>query len=240
MAGPRAIVLARRVIPTWAWLAGVPFQRWIARLPMNHEWRQAHDRLRREVASIPWSSRCSQDKAVSVGLRVLIARVYVALNKITDDHMAKMPSGTRGQDVLDVALCRLGILERTPQRGTSRRSRRPRRTIAELVAMSDVPAPFRTITSLYLETYATRISQVYVTLRHKLIALGHFWRFLAEQHPDITRSADVLPAHGRAYIPYAIAQARERQRGDDTGPELRNTAHVWLLEVRTFLGDLCT
>src|SRR5712692_8797562 len=76
MAGPRAIVLARRVIPTWTWLAGVPFQRWIARLPMNHEWRQAHDRLRREVASIPWSSRCSQDKAVSVGLRVLIARGY--------------------------------------------------------------------------------------------------------------------------------------------------------------------
>jgi integrase len=106
--------------------------------------------------------------------------------------------------------------------------------------MSNVPAPFRAITSLYLETYATRISQVYVTLRHKLIALGHFWRFLAEQHPDITRSADVLPAHGRAYIPYAIAQARERQRGDDTGPELRNTAHVWLLEVRTFFTDLCT
>ena len=27
MAGPRAIVLSRRVTPTWAWLAGVPFQR---------------------------------------------------------------------------------------------------------------------------------------------------------------------------------------------------------------------
>lgn len=240
MAGPRAIVLARRVIPTWAWLAGVPFQRWIARLPLNHEWRQAHDRLRREVASIPWSSRCSQDKAVSVGLRVLIARGYDALDEITDENMAQIPSGTRGQDVLDVALCRLGILERTPQRGTSRRSRRPRRTIGELVAVSDVPAPFRGITSLYLETYETRISQIYVTLRHKLIALGHFWRFLAEQHPAVTRSADVLPAHGRAYIPYAIAQARERQRGDDTGPELRNTAHVWLLEVRTFFTDVCT
>jgi hypothetical protein len=68
----------------------------------------------------------------------------------------------------------------------------------------------------------------------------HFWRFVAEHHPDITRSADVLPAHGRAYILYAIAQARERQRGDDTGPELRNTAHVWLLEVRSFFTDLCT
>ena len=36
--------------------------------------------------------------------------------------------------------------------------------IAELVAVSDVPVLFRGITSLYLETYATRISQVYVTL----------------------------------------------------------------------------
>jgi len=240
MSGPRAIVMARRAIPTWTWLAGVPFQRWIARLPTSHAWRHAHDRLRHEVASIPWSSRCSQDKAVSVGLRVLIARGYSTLEEITDSNMAQIPAGTRGQDVLDVALCRLGILERTPQRGTSRRSRRPRRTVAELIAMSDVPAPFRALTLLYLETYATRVSQVYVTLRHKLIALGHFWRFLAEQYPGITSAADVLPAHGRAYIPYAIARARDHQRGEDTGSELRPTAHVWLLEVRTFFGDLST
>jgi hypothetical protein len=116
MGGPRALVLARRAIPTWTWLGGVPFQRWIARLPTNHEWRQAHDRLRSETASIPWKSRGSQDKAVSVGLRVLIARGYGALGEITDDDLAQIPSGTRGQDGLDVALCRLGILTRTPQR----------------------------------------------------------------------------------------------------------------------------
>jgi len=125
-----------------------------------------------------------------------------------------------------VALCRLGILTRTPQRGTTRRSRRPRRTVAELVAMADVPTPFRALTVLYLDTYATRVSHVYVTLRHKLIALRHFWRFLAEQYPEITTSADVAPAHGRAFIPYAIARARERQRGEDTGADLRPTAHV--------------
>jgi hypothetical protein len=79
--------------------------------------------------------------------------------------------------------------------------------------MADMPTPFRALTLLYLDTYATRVSHVYVTLRHKLIALGHFWRFLAEQYPEITTSADVAPAHGRAYIPYAIARARERQRG---------------------------
>jgi hypothetical protein len=78
---------------------------------------------------------------------------------------------------------------------------------------------FKALTLLYLDTYATRVSHVYVTLRHKLIALGHFWRFLAEQYPEITTSADVAPAHGRAYIPYAIARARECQRGEDTGAE---------------------
>jgi integrase len=240
MAGPRALVLARRVTPTWTWLASVPFQRWIARLPTDHEWRQAHDQLRSEVASISWKSRASQDKAVSVGLRLLIARGYTALQEITDNDLAQIPSGTRGQDGLDVALCRLGIVDRTPQRGTSRRSRRPRRTVAELVAMADVPAPFTALTLLYLETYATRVSQVYVTLRHKLIALGHFWRFLAERYPEISTSADVVPAHGRAYIPYAIARARERQRGEHTGADVRPTAHVWLLEVRTFFADICT
>jgi hypothetical protein len=45
---------------------------------------------------------------VSVGLRLLIARGYSALGEITDDDLAQIPSGTRGQDGLDVALCRLG------------------------------------------------------------------------------------------------------------------------------------
>lgn len=49
-----------------------------------------------------------------------------------------------------------------------------------------------------------------------------------------------MPAHGRAYIPYAIARARERQRGEGTGTDLRPTAHVWLLEVRAFFADICT
>jgi hypothetical protein len=171
---------------------------------------------------------------------VLVARGYAALEAITEEDLAQIPSGTRGQDVLDTALCGLNILRRTPQRGTSRRSRRRRLTVAELVAASDIAESFRAITLLYLEAYATRVSHVYVTLRHKLIALGHFWRFLTEQYPEVTTSAAVLPAHGRAYIPYAIARARERQRGEDSGPELRNSAHVWLLEVRTFFADLCT
>jgi hypothetical protein len=239
MGGPRALVLARRAIPTWTWLGGVPFQRWIARLPANHEWRQAHDRLRSETASIPWKSRSSQDKAVPVGLRVLIARGYSALGEITDDDLAQIPSGTRGQDGLDVALCRLGILTRTPQRGTTRRSRRPRRTVAELVAMADVPTPFRALTLLYLDTYATRVSHVYVTLRHKLIASaisGDFWpsstrrsRRAQTSRPRMAAPTFRTPSHVRANASAAKTPAptcaRPRTCGcSKSAPSLRTSA----------------
>ena len=35
-------------------------------------------------------------------------------------------------------------------------------------------------------------------LGRKLIAQGHFWRFLARHHPDLTQGLDVLTAHGRS------------------------------------------
>jgi hypothetical protein len=66
------------------------------------------------------------------------------------------------------------------------------------VARSDIPDRFRAVTILYLETYATRISDVYATTRHKVLALGHFWRFLDQQYPEIEHCADILPVHARA------------------------------------------
>ena len=53
-----------------------------------------------------------------------------------------------------------------------------------------------------MEVYSTRISDIYNTLRQKVSALGHFWCFIALRYPEITSSAEVLPLHGRAYIPY--------------------------------------
>jgi hypothetical protein len=149
-AGPRALVLTRRVTPTWDWLADLPVQRWISVLPTSDPWRHAQDRFQSAVALIAWASRCAQEKAVVVGLRMLITRGYARLEQITDHDLAHIPSGARGQDVLDAALCGLGILRRTPQRGTTRRSRRRRATVAESVAMADLAEPFRALTLLYL------------------------------------------------------------------------------------------
>jgi integrase len=93
---------------------------------------------------------------------------------------------------------------------------------------------------LYLETYATRISGVYATSRHKVRALGHFWRFLDQQYPEIRTCADVLPIHARAFVPHAIERARRAPRRGASAPEDRGTAHAWLTDVRTFFADLCT
>jgi hypothetical protein len=48
------------------------------------------------------------------------------------------------------------------------------------------PQQFREIMVLYLETYVARVSDRYTTRRGKVIAIAHFWRFLAEKHPEVT------------------------------------------------------
>ena len=69
------------------------------------------------------------------------------------------------------------------------------------------------MTTLYLETYSTRISDTYTSLRHKAIALAYFWRFVHESCTEVKTCAGVLPTHARAYIPHALERARQVQRG---------------------------
>ena len=94
-------------------------------------------------------------------------------------------------------------------------------TAPELVENAGVPDRFRQIMILYLETYEARVSDVYRTLRHKAIALAHFWRFIRDEHPDVKRCSQILPRHVRDYIPHAIRRAREVQRGPGAGDEVR-------------------
>jgi integrase len=112
-------------------------------------------------------------------------------------------------------------------------------TAPELVESAGVPDRFRQIMILYLETYEARVSDVYRTLRHKVIALAHFWRFIRDRHPDVKRCSQILPRHVRDYIPYVIARARAVQRGPGAGEEVRPTAHSWLVDLRVFFSDLC-
>lgn len=238
--GARVLVLARLVRPSWAWLADVHLAKWVARLPDDDPFQQQRTQLAQAVAALPWPTSLVQAWAISTGLRILLVRGYPTLQEITDADLAAIPpQWSKGSDVLDAALCALGVFARTPQRGASRRNRRGRLAPAELVARAAIPERFRLVTTLYLETYATRISTVYATLRHKVIALGHFWRFLDAQYPAVDGCAAVRPTHTRAYIPYARERARVVQRGGAPGTEERNTAHSWLTEVRTFFADLC-
>ena len=115
----------------------------------------------------------------------------------------------------------------------------PELSASELVEKADIPDRFQQVVILYLETYEARVSDVYRTLRHKVIALAHFWRFIRDRHPDVKRCSQILPRHVRDYIPHVIARARAVQRGPGAGDEVRPTAHSWLVDLRVFFSDLC-
>jgi integrase len=238
--GARVLVPARIIIPTIGCLADMRVNQWIARLPEDHALAQQHRALLRATASITWTSSLNRHLAVCNGLRLLLARGYDSLHYIKDDDL-KLLCGpwSKGTDALDAALCSLGVFPRTPRRGIARHSRKRRLTAPELVEIAGVPDCFGQIVTLYLETYQARVSDVYRTLRHKSIALAHFWRFVKDKHPAVKCCSEILPRHIRDYIPHAIARARTVQRGSGAGEEMRGTAYSWLVELRTFFSDVC-
>ena len=186
--GTTVIVITHLVTPSWEWTKDVYLTNWVLHLPEADPLFREHDRLVRALHKVSWASEHSRHKAARSGLRLMLARGYQALTEITDADLERMPSDDRGADVLDAALCSLGVFGRTPQRGSSRKNRRGQKSVHELVAIADIPERFREVTALYLATYETRISDVYATRRHKVIALAHFWRFLAQRYPEVRGS----------------------------------------------------
>jgi hypothetical protein len=185
--------------------------------------------LNARVAAVEWSvSEEQQRRAALLGLRIVLAGGYEGIGEITDGDLKAVPvEAARGVDLLDAVLCDIGALGRTPQRGAQRRMRRARRSPAELLAASAVPERFRAVHQLYLETYQQRISNVYATTRHRHNSLAHLWAFVDDRFPEIAGSADVRRAHLLAFIPHAIARAREVQRAEPAlkPGEDRLTAH---------------
>ena len=238
--GARVLISARMIAPSLDMLSDLRVNQWIAHLPEDHPLAQQHTLLLQSSGSITWTSAHSRQLAVSSGLRILLVRGYDSLHHIKDDDLKLLSvRWSKGTDALDAALCSLGVFSRTPKRGSARHGRRQRMTASELVENAGVPDRFRQIMILYLETYEARVSDVYRTLRHKVIALAHFWRFISDRHPDIKRCSQILPRHVRDYIPHAIRRARELQRGPGAGDEVRPTAHSWLVDLRVFFSDLC-
>ena len=239
--GPRVIVVTRVVLPSWEWINNISAQKWIACLPPDDPLCRERDRLANALAGFSWVTPGGQGVALGCGLRLLLARGYRSLAQITEHDLTTIPTWSPGTDTLDAALCSMGVFTRTAQRGPTRRLRRGRHSVADLVAMAKIPERFRAATTLYLETYATRITPLYASQRCKASALGYFWRFMSDRYPEVASSADVLPAHARAYVPYVIAQAREGQPQDDRGEtSVRTMAHSRLVHLRTYFADICT
>ena len=238
--GARVLISARMIAPSLDMLSDLRVNQWIAHLPEDHPLAQQHTLLLQATNSITWTSAHSRQLAVSNGLRILLVRGYDSLHHIKDDDLKLLAvRWSKGTDALDAALCSLGVFSRTPKRGSARHGRKQRMTAPELVENAGVPDRFQQVVILYLETYEARVSDVYRTLRHKVIALAHFWRFIRDKHPGVKRCSEILPRHVRDYIPHAIRRAREVQRGPGAGDEVRPTAHSWLVDLRVFFSDLC-
>jgi integrase len=212
--------------------------KWIVRLSEADLLFQQYESLRKAASELPWAADISRIKAIRNGLRIMLTRGYTSVKEITDADVSNIPADAKGVDTLDGALCSLGVFTRTPKRGTTRKSRLERLSPDQMLRIAKIPERFRAVTTLYLETYSTRISDTYTTLRHKAIALVHFWCFVHESCPEVKTCAGVLPAHARAYIPHALERARQAQRGG-LKDDVRITAHAWLLHVRTFFADIC-
>jgi integrase len=239
--GARVLVPARIVVPGMEWLRELRVNQWVVRFPEDDALVQQHRLLLDATEGIRWASPHSRHLAVSSGLRLLLVRGYTTLNDIQDDDLKQLSTHcSKGIDVLDAALCALGIFARSPKHGSTRHSRRRPLTITELVEVARTPAPFRDVMTLYLETYTARVSDTYTTRRGKTIAIAHFWRFLTERHPEVTSPALVRPLHLREYIPHIMAHALTVKRGNNTGEKVSSTAHSWLTDLRTFFSDLCT
>ena len=241
--GPAALVLSRAVRPGWELLSRARLSQWLAWLPVDDPLARELAWLRDRVGRIEWESEEGCRRGHLLGLRILLHRGYTSAREITDADLRAVPDRLyRGMDALDAALCEAGVLRRSPQRGSQRRLRTGRLTPAELVAGSRVPDRFREVHQRYLEAYQQRISDVYATTRHKHNSLEKLWVYLDAEHPEVASAAQVRRAHLLAFVPWAIARAREVQR---TGPRLpvgedRATAHQWLINVRCFFADIGT
>ncbi len=239
--GVWALVISRLVQPAWSTIAAVRIGDWTKLLPDGDPLTVARRQVAEATRTCAIGGPSSHDQAANLATRLMLTRGADRLEDLTDADLLTPTPGTKGANVLDVVLCQLGVFDRTPLSGTARRRTAPRHTERELAAVAGVPEPFVEVVGLYLETYARRLSDSYPTLRHKAGALAHFFRYLAQTHPEVTSCAQIIPAQARGFVPHAVKLARTSQRGSARkGDADRTTAHSWLIEVRVFFADIST
>lgn len=235
--GAWALTCSRLVRPSWPLLGDTRTSQWVARLPTEDPLHRAHERLSQAGRALPALSAAIRATAVNRGLRLLLLTGHDELEQLTEEDLHTVTGG-KGADTLEVMLHQIGVLARTPQRGSARMATKARHSPAELAVVHGVPAPFTEVVGLYLEHYARRLSDIYSTLRHKAGALGHFFRWLIATHPQVTSCAQLTPAQARGFVPHALELSRQVRRGRHKGEADSTTAHAWLVDVRTFFADI--
>lgn len=248
--GARLAVMGRLVRPGWRGLRSAHLLEWTRSLPEDDPLAVASGALQGALEKC-WRATdlTMRQNAMRLAFRVMLRKGYDSLSRITEEDLNEAPAGVlAGSEALDEALCRLGVFDRSPKRANSRRAKKERRSPAEIVAKADTPERFRAVTAIYLEAYASRISDTYRTLTGKAYSISYFWRYVDGLHPTVGHPSEVLPEHARGFVGHAIERARRVRRGggmgdlpgDDGDQHDRDTAHGWLVDVRTFFTDLCS
>jgi hypothetical protein len=95
---------------------GVPLIFIVSWLPADDAFRLEIDRLRAASEAVRWVEDERRAGGVALGLRVMLRCGYSRLKEITEQDLRELPGRRRGADVVDGALCHLGIFGRTPVR----------------------------------------------------------------------------------------------------------------------------
>jgi hypothetical protein len=204
----------------------VPYAHLLEWLPADDPFRLELERLGEAIAGVAWVSPVFRRMGHTLGLRLMFLHGYDRIDQITEADLREIPGRRRDADALDGALCRLGIFDRTPRRGTSRMSKGIRLAPRQFAEQGVMPDRFKPITGLYLEAYAARVGCVYGTLRTKRDALARFWRYIDERHPIVEAASEVLPEHRRPYVEWAIEEAMRVGRVGAGPNEDKTTAYA--------------
>jgi len=118
--GGRALVSGRFVQPSWALASAATVERWVRVLPAEDPLLLAHERLVEACARVSWASPTGRGRAVRTGIALMVAGDYEQLSQLREDDLRIPERGANGTDILDAALCGLGVFSRSPRRGTTR------------------------------------------------------------------------------------------------------------------------
>ena len=134
--GAWALVIARLVRPQWATIATVRIGDWTRLLPADDPVNEARRRLADAAGSCSIGSAKSYEIAINMSTRLMLTRGADRLEDLAEEDLLIPPSWMKVGDILDVLLCQLEVLDRTPRSVTARRRTAPRHTERELAVVA--------------------------------------------------------------------------------------------------------